>query len=159
VTGYFQAAPRPLTPDDAESVRALVLGAIGITPYVDRALELIRSAEEGDPESRALTIARDGTAAALALFGPVAGARETWHLSLLLLAPRIEVRELGSSMVDAVIAAIRAANGRLLIAELPADPAIGASLSLLRARGFRQEARIPDFYRDGVALLFLRMDL
>ena len=159
MTGYFQAAPRPLAPDDAESVRALVLGALGITPYVDRALELIQAAEAGDPESRALVIARDGTTAALALFGPVAGSEGTWHLSLLLIAPRVAVREVGGVMVDGVLAAIRAAEGRLLVAELPADPAIGASLSLLRARGFKQEARIPDFYREGVALLFLRRDL
>ena len=33
------------------------------------------------------------------------------------------------------------------------------TLSLLRAKGFRQEGRIPDFFRDEVALLFLRRDM
>jgi ribosomal protein S18 acetylase RimI-like enzyme len=32
-------------------------------------------------------------------------------------------------------------------------------LALLREHGFREEARVPDFYRDGVALTFLRLDL
>jgi ribosomal protein S18 acetylase RimI-like enzyme len=36
---------------------------------------------------------------------------------------------------------------------------LGRSISLLRANGFREEGRVPDFYRDGVALLFLRREL
>jgi hypothetical protein len=45
------------------------------------------------------------------------------------------------------------------MAELPDDPAIGSILTLLREHGFHEEARVPDFYRDGVALTFLRRKL
>jgi len=159
VTGYFHTAPRALHPGDAESVRALVWGALGITPYVDRVIELLTAAERGDPESRALVTERDGTVAALALFGPVSGAAGAWHLSALLLAPGVELREVGRTIVEAVADAARAAGARLLEAELPADAVLGRTLSLLRANGFRQEGRIPDFFRDGVALLFLRRAL
>jgi ribosomal protein S18 acetylase RimI-like enzyme len=159
VTGYFHTAPRPLLPGDAEPVRALVWGALGITPYVDRVMELLSAAERGDPESRALVSERDGTAAALALFGPVAGARDTWHLSAVLLAPGVQPHEVGRAMIQGIVEHVKAAGARLLIAELPADAALGRSISLLRANGFRQEGRVPDFYRDGVALLFLRREL
>jgi ribosomal protein S18 acetylase RimI-like enzyme len=159
VTGYFEAAPRPLTPADGEASRALVLGAIGVTPYVDRVLELLAAAERGDPEAHALVIERDGTVAAMALFGPVAGASGTWHLSMLLIAPRVDVRVIGTAITEGVVSAVRDANGRLIVAELPGDPVIGGALSLLRANGFRQEGRIPDFFRDGVAMLFLRRDV
>jgi ribosomal protein S18 acetylase RimI-like enzyme len=159
VTGYFQASPRPLTPGDSEPVRALILGTLGVTPYVDRVLEVLTAAEHGDPESRALLIERDGTAGALALFGPVAGARAVWHLSAVLIAPQVELREVGDAMVNAVVQAVRAEGGRLIVAELPADPALGRSLSLLRANLFKQEGRIPDYYREGVAQLFLRREI
>lgn len=159
MTGYFAAAPRPLGSGDSEAVRALVLGALGVTPYVDRTLELVAAAERGDPESRALVIERDGTAAALGLFGPVAGASGTWHIAMLLIASGVEPRDVGGALLEGVIGTVRSAGARLLMAELPADAAMGRSLSLLRAHGFRQEARIPDFYRDGVALLFLRREL
>ena len=159
MTGYFHAAPRPLLPGDAEPVRALVWGALGITPYVDRVMELVSAAERGNPESRALVIERDGTAAALALFGPIAGARGTWHLNAVLLAPSVQPRDVGRAMIEAIVANVKAAGARLLMAELPADAALGRSISLLRANGFREEGRVPDFYRDGVALLFLRCDL
>ena len=159
MTGYFSAAPRPLVPGDAEPVRALVWGALGITPYVDRVIELLSAAERGDPESRALVTERDGTVAALALFGPVAGAVGAWHINMILLAPRVELREVGGPIIDAVVDVALSAGARLLMAELPADAVLGRSLSLLRANGFRQEGRIPDFYRDDVALLFLRREL
>jgi GNAT superfamily N-acetyltransferase len=159
VTGYFPAAPRPLLPGDAEPVRALVWGTLGITPYIDRVVELLGAAERGDPETRALVTERDGTVAALALYGPVAGTRDTWHLGMVLLAPRVELREVGRAMIDAVVDSVRRAGARLLVAELPADAVLGRTLTLLRANGFTQEGRVPDFYREGVAQLCLRRDL
>lgn len=159
MTGYFDAAPRPLHDGDAEPVRALIWGALGVTPYVDRVIEQLAAAERGDPESHALVIERDGTVAALALYGPVAGAADAWHLNMVLIAPRVELRDVGTAIVGAVVETVRKAQGRLLVAELPADAALGRSLSLLRANGFRQEGRLPDYYRDGVALLFLRREL
>jgi len=122
-------------------------------------MELLSAAEHADPESRALVIERDGTVAALALFGPVAGATDAWRVSMVLVTPRVELRDVGRAMIDGVVESVRSAGARLLVAELPADAVLGRSLSLLRANGFGQEARIPDFFREGVALLFLRREL
>ena len=159
MTGYFQAAPRPLRSGDEEPVRALVHAALGVTPYVDRVMELLETAERAAPESHALVVERDGTIAALALFGPVAGARGVWKLHTVLLAARVDPREVGTAVLNAVLERVRAAGARRITAELPADPAYGSTVSLLRASDFDQEGRIRDFYRDGVALLFLRRDL
>jgi len=159
VTGYFHAGPRSLQPGDSEPVRALVWATLGVTPYVDRVTELLGAAERGDPETRALVIERDGTVAALALYGPVAGTQNSWHLNTVLVAPRVDLREVGGAIIDGVVSHARQERARLLMAELPADAALGRTLTLLRANRFRQEGRIPDFFRDGVALLFLRRDL
>ena len=148
-----------MLPADAEGVRALVMASLGVTPYVDRVMELVTQSERGDPEVQSLVIERDGTVAALALFGPIAGTQGTWKLHSLLLAERVDPRRVGVSIVDAVVATLRRDGGRLLVAELPADPAIGKVLSLLRALEFDQDGRIPDFFRDDVALLFLRRDM
>ena len=157
--GYFDAAPRPITIADAEGVRALVHASLGVTPYVDRVMELVELSERGDPEVRSAVIERDGTVAALALFGPIAGAQGTWKLHAMLLAERVDPREVGGAMIEGVVAAARGAGARLLTAELPGDPVMGRVLSLLRASSFKQEGRIPDFFRDEVALLFLRRDI
>lgn len=158
MTGYFQGEPRALRPEDAGPVRALIHGALGVTPYVDRTLELLAEAEGGSAETLALAVERDGIVAALGLFGPVA-ASDAWTLDMLVLALTVDAREVGKPLVEAMAMRARSAGARMLIAELPADAALGRALSLLRGMGFRQPARIPDFYRDGVALLFLRMDL
>src|SRR5678816_3952899 len=68
VTGYFALSPRPLLPEDHQGTRVLLMGTLGVTPYIDRALEVLELAERGnDPEHRALVIARDGTVAGLIL--------------------------------------------------------------------------------------------
>jgi ribosomal protein S18 acetylase RimI-like enzyme len=136
-----------------------VLAALGVTPYVDRALELLKAAERDDPETKALIIERDGTVAALALFGPVSGAQDTWKLATFLISERVESPGVGRALLDAVVDVATRAGGRLLAAELPADPVLGRTLSLLRANGFKQDGKIPDYFRDGVALLFLRREL
>jgi ribosomal protein S18 acetylase RimI-like enzyme len=80
-------------------------------------------------------------------------------MRVLLLAPQVEPREVGRALIDAVLDQVRRSGARFLVAELPADAVVGRSLTLLRKNGFRQEARIPDFFRAGVALLFLRREL
>ena len=46
-----------------------------------------------------------------------------------------------------------------VFAEMPDDPAIGQVRALLASVGFEEEARVPDFYRAGVALTLLRREL
>ena len=136
------------------------MGALGVTPYIDRALEVLELAERGnDPEHRALLIARDGTVAALALFGTIAGTANGVRVHTAVLAPGIEVEDVGLRLMDAVAAAARSSGAGFLLAELPDDPALGTTLALLRQHGFREEGRVPDFYREGVALSFLRRSI
>jgi len=160
VTGYFASDPRPLQPEDSQATRVLLMGALGITPYIDRALEVLELAERGnDPEHRALVIARDGTVAALALFGTIAGTAHGARVHTAVLAPGVEIEDVGMRLLDAVASAVRGLGADFLLAELPDDPALGTTLALLRQHGFRDEARVPDFFRDGVALTFLRRAL
>ena len=160
MTGYFALDPRPLQPEDSQATRVLLMGALGITPYIDRALEVLQLAERGnDPEHRALIIARDGTVAALALFGTIAGTAHGARVHTAVLAPGVEIEDVGMRLLDAVASAARGSGADFLLAELPDDPALGTTLALLRQHGFRDEARVPDFFRDGVALTFLRRAL
>ena len=160
MSGYFALEPRPLLPEDHQGTRVLLLGALGVTPYIDRALEVLELAERGnDPEHRALVIARDGTVAGLALYGTVAGSSGAARLHSAALAPGVEADDVGHRLVRAVADAARTAGARFLLVEIADDPALGTILSLLREEGFTEEARVPDFYRDGVSLTFLRLPL
>jgi len=160
MSGYFDQAPRPLQPEDIQGTRVLLMGALGVTPYIDRAMEVLTSAERGnDPENRALVIARDGTVAGLALYGEIAGTDGGWRLHTAVLAPGVRTDDVGGRLMDAVKAAARSAGARYLLAEMPDDPAIGLVLALLREAGFREEARVPGYYREGVGLVFWRVSM
>lgn len=160
MSGYFALEPRPLLPEDTQGTRVLLLGTLGVTPYIDRALEVLAHAERGnDPEHRAMVIARDGTVAGLALFGTISGTQYAARLHTAVLAPGVRTDDVGERLMRSVSDAARDAGARFILAEMPDDPAIGAVLALLREHGFEEEARVPDFYREGVALTFLRLTL
>ena len=160
MTGYFAQAPRALSPDDHVAARVLLMGALGVTPYIDRAIEVLQLAERGhDAEHRAFVIARDGTVAALALFGEVAGAMGVSKLHAAVVAPSVSVADVGLRIVNAVLDEARRDGARLVVAEVPDDPAVGQMRALLSSAGFEEEARVPDYYRDGVDLTLLRRDL
>ena len=89
VSGYFALDPRPLLPEDSQGTRILLMGALGVTPYIDRALEVLELAERGnDAEHRALVIARDGTVAGFVLFGAIAGTKGGARLHTAVLGAR-----------------------------------------------------------------------
>ena len=158
--GYFVDSPRALRAGDAVPARALVYAVLGMTPYVDRVLELLDDAARGnDPEARALVIERDGTIAGLAIYGLVAGTIGAAKLHALVLDRGISADDIGGRLANAASAAARSSGARLLVAELPDDPAIGAVPAVLVRNGFREEARIADFFREGVSLTFLRREL
>lgn len=160
MTGYFALGPRALSVDDHVPARVLLMGALGVTPYIDRAMEVLQRAERGhDREHRALVIARDGTVAALALFGAVAGASGVSKLHAAVVAPSVSAADVGARIVAAVIETARREGDRFVFAELPDDPVMGQARALLTSVGFEEEARVPDFYRDGVALTLLRREL
>lgn len=138
------------------------MGALGVTPYVDRAMEVLQQAERAgghDAEHRAVVIARDGTVAALALYGRVAGASGVVKLHAVVLAPSVTADDVGERIISAVVEEARAEGMRLIIAELPDDPALGQMRALLGSSSFEEEARVPDYFRDGVALTLLRRSL
>ena len=160
MTGYFAHGPRALSVDDHVPARVLLMGALGVTPYIDRAMEVLQRAERGhDREHRALVIARDGTVAGLALFGAVAGASGVSKLHAAVVAPSVSAADVGARIVAAVIETARREGDRFVFAELPDDPVMGQARALLTSVGFEEEARVPDFYRDGVALMLLRREL
>jgi ribosomal protein S18 acetylase RimI-like enzyme len=157
--GYFALAPRPIAPEDAAGAHQLLVLRLGVTPYIDRAIEILTLAERGDdPEHRAYVVARDKTVAGLALFGSIAGTESGFKLhSLVVELPR--EGDVGERLLAAVASAIGASGGRFVIAELADEPALTTTIGLLRDQGFAEVGRIPDYYRDGVALTILRRDL
>ena len=151
---------RMLRAGDAASARALVESETGQTPYAEGFREALdRALAGGSAEARGLVAVRGRTVLGLAVFGEVAGAQGAARLHLIVVAPAARQQGIARQLADAAASELTDRRARFVIGEMADDPALAAARSLLLQCGFREEARVPDYFRDGVALLFLRRDL
>ncbi len=154
-------AIRPLEPDDAAAARAIFAAATGEpSPYAARLREWLHAALEATSgEHRSLVAVSGDDVVGIAIYGVVAGASGAAMLHVIAVAPAWVRHGAGALLLRAVEQWLRDGGARVAIAELPDDPSVDALRHLLLRFGFHEEARIADFYRTGVALVFLRHDL
>jgi hypothetical protein len=142
---------RPLMPADAESARGLVGGVFRGSPYLARVSEVLESALRfEDPEFLCLLAApeKDGPPCGLVLFGTILGARLATKVHAVVSRDaRVQL-----ALVDAVRETCLRSGERLVVCELPDDRPFDLSAIALVARGFREEGRVDDLVRDGIAL-------
>src|SRR4051812_10618140 len=125
--GYFALAPRPIAREDAAPAHQFLVSRLGVTPYVDRAVEILNSAERGDDEeNRAYVVARDGTVAGLALFGKIAGTEAGFRLHLLLVVS--SEGDVGERLLDAVNNAVIDSGGGFFFAQSPREAALSGTV-------------------------------
>jgi hypothetical protein len=141
-------------PVDAGTARALVGNVFRGTAYLERMNEVLESALKfEDPEFLCLLAAPDEDAPpiGLVLFGTILGAKLATKVhAVVSLDPIVQL-----ALVDAVRETCERSGERLVISELPNDPPFDISAIALAARGFREEGRVEDLVRDGVALRLL----
>src|SRR5262249_38781829 len=124
-----------------------------------RAHEAIALALGGDDrEYRALVARRRRQIRAVACYGDLLGSDNVMELHVFALASPGE-RDVARELLGAVDDAARAAGARFIFAELPDHGTLGSTYTALHAAGYREETRIADYVRDGVALVFLRRTL
>ena len=142
---------RPLLPEDAAAAGAVLAEAFRGTPYLARMREVLDSALRfDDPEFLCLLAepAPGEPATGLVLFGTVLGARLTAKVHVVAgTDPRVMLALLG-----AVRATCEHSGERLVVCEIPRDTPFDVASVALVATGYREEGRIEDFVRDGVAL-------
>jgi hypothetical protein len=144
---------RPLMPQDAAAARAFVSARLAGTRYRQRATEMLDSALEfEDPEYMALlAVGDDERIVGLVLFGTVAGARSVVKVHAVIGGDRAA----GLALLEAVRHTSEESGERMIVCELPDDPALAAAAAALDAGGYVEEGRVPDFITEGVALRLL----
>ena len=98
-----------------------------------------------------------GALDALRIFGGTSGAGRLHFVVV-----EREARRTGAAraLVDTAIAQLVASGARFVLAETPDDRgALPGADEFLRALEFSEESRVDDFFRDGVALSFMRREL
>ncbi|MGI9076151.1 MAG: GNAT family N-acetyltransferase [Gemmatimonadaceae bacterium] len=142
--------------------RELAQSSLGGTPYAVRVLAaMYDSAINPGRESRALVVRSSDSEGLLGVivFGEVAGTVGTGKLHFVGVTASARLLGVASRLIDAAIADLAEENARFVLAELPDDPAIATIRELLLCNQFVEEARIPDFHADGVALVCFRREI
>ena len=131
------------------------------THYLAGALDALRSAA-GAPgaEGSALACLRSDDVEGVIVFGIFAGTSGAGRLHFVVVENRARRGGVARALVTAAIDSLEASGARFALAELPDDAHdLPGSRDLLDALGFHEESRIDDFYRRGVALVFMRREL
>ena len=141
-------------PEDARTARDIIVKEFRGTPYVARLLEVLGDALRfEDPEFLCLLAApgESDPPSGLTVFGTVLGARLVTKVHAVVAPdPRVQI-----ALLHAVRETCVRSGERLVVCELPDDAPFDITRVALLASGFREEGRIDDFVRDGVALRLL----
>ena len=150
---------RAARPEDLPAARALIAAELANNPYATRAFELV-GAVDAEGEYHGLVAEVGGQVVGVVVFGIVAGSQGAGAIYAAAVDPRARRHGIGRALVTAASTALAGLGGRFVIVEVPDDPAATAAfVELLVALGFEETARVPDLYRDGVALAFWRRAL
>ena len=151
---------RPAEGRDHAMVRALTEREFARVPQGESARDAIESALAGlGDEHRAVVADEEGEVVGVAVYGAVAGAVGTAKVHAILVTAAARMRGVAAALCDHAAAELSAEGARLMIAELPDTPALRPGAALLERCGWHEEARVPDFYADGVALRLFRRQL
>ena len=152
------ASLRSLREDDVAEALTILRGAVPVSSHAAALVSVVElAAFAPSPEQRGLVAEVDGGAVAIAVYGEFAGAAGAGRLHLVAVTDHHRRRGLGALLLARIAEELTARATRFILAELPDErPALDDYYAFLHASGFTEESRIPDFYRDGVGMVFLR---
>jgi ribosomal protein S18 acetylase RimI-like enzyme len=92
-------------------------------------------------------------------FGSTPLTEGTYDLYWIAVNPSLQGRGVGRALVRASEDAVRRQGGRLLLVETASKPSYDATRAFYARVGYREVARVPDFYRPGDDKVILAMRL
>ena len=149
-----------VTPPDSPAAHSLALTVLGDVPHAEPMLTALTNALMRTSDEYRAMVARDGrTVVGVIVFGEVAGALGAGRIYLVAVDGGARRRGIASALVDAACHELSERRARFAMIELPAHARFADVRRLVSRAGFREEGRMDDYVRDGVALLFLRREL
>jgi hypothetical protein len=146
-------APRP---EEYAAARQLLAGDGTTEPYAARAFELLETAASGSSEYRVIVaVGAESRLTGVGIYGLVAGAKAAGVIHSVIGRSPTDVH----ALIDAMLSALESMRARFAVTELADERSLQPLRAILLAHGFREESRVPDLYREGIALAFLRRDL
>jgi ribosomal protein S18 acetylase RimI-like enzyme len=149
-------AVRAIELPDQAAVRELIAAELERNPYATRALRLVDQVGPDGPY-QGIVAEHGGRVVGVGVFGLMSGSSGAGTMYAAAVEPAYRRAGVGRALLERAASLLAAQGARFVLVEVPDDPAASAGfVALLRDAGFSETARIPDLYRDGVALAFWR---
>lgn len=152
---------RPLALDDEGAARALFTYAFGNTLYADAPrAALVRALSGAAPSEATGLVATTGdTVVGVAVYGEVAGAEGAGKMHGMAVSADARRHGVARLLIEAFVADLSRRGARFVVVEFPDAAEMAVGRALLQHSRFVEESRVADYFRDGIALCFLRRDL
>jgi ribosomal protein S18 acetylase RimI-like enzyme len=92
-------------------------------------------------------------------YGPASLTQETWDIYWMAVSPKNQGQGIGKSLLAAAEEHIRKAKGRMALIETSSTPQYEKTRQFHRSQGYKQVAKIEDFYAPGDDKLIFRKDI
>ncbi len=110
-------------------------------------------------EVSALVAETDGRVVGVAVFGLVAGAEGAGKMYGMAVAPEAQRQGVARALIEAFVAELARRGARFVLVEFPDAQELAGGRTLLQHAKFAEESRVLNYFRDGIALVFLRRDI
>jgi ribosomal protein S18 acetylase RimI-like enzyme len=153
---------RDVTSDDVDTIADVAIASTLFEPD-DRpflhemvADHLARGVENG---TRMRVIEADGGIVGVVFYQPKAAADGVWDLTMIAVPADRHGNGHGTRLMRHVEEELRREGQRLILVETSATEAFRATRAFYERRGYREEARVRDYWSDGDDLVLFRIDL
>jgi D-alanine-D-alanine ligase len=143
---------RLLSPDDRKPIEEILKRCQNFRPdEVQIGLELVDDAiaDRASSDYQFIVAARNGRVVGYSCFGSVPAAEGVWDLYWIAVHPSVRGNGVGHRLHLATEEQIRAAGGRMILAETSSLPNYADARSFYLRQGYQLCDRIADFYRPG----------
>lgn len=143
---------RSLRPEDKEPIRQLLAATeVFTTDEIDIAMELVDVVlQRADQRDYIVNVCEDGgSVLGYYCMGPTPGTTGTFDLYWIAVHPSLHGRGVGGKLDAHAEALARSQGGRIVIAETSSQPKYAATRMFYVHHGYREVARIQDYYRPG----------
>lgn len=144
---------RPLMLKDRESLRKMVVGTGVFTEEeVNVAMELIDIVLQNDNQrDYRIVCAVDGQDRLLGYicYGPVPMTEGAFDLYWIVIDPEVQGQKIGSELLNYLEQEVKGMRGRMILADTSSIPSYEKAHRFYLRRGFKEVARIADYYWEG----------
>lgn len=145
------------TAEDIPALQRIVDGT-GLFP-ADMVPELLTASLTGETSGMWRVARENGAVKAFAYAVPEMLTEDTWNIVAIAVAPDAQGRGIGSALLQSLVSDLTAQNGRILLVETSSTEDFDKARRFYTQRGFDEEARIRDYWKDGDDKVTFRMSL